>query len=617
MQTCRPAAACAGRPRPPPRRRAPRTPAAAPGAQAAVSRSAAANIRGAARAATYEDGRRACAPQAPRAGWRMHYGLPDCKSAPIVREAGGKLQTQADVLHPASATDTKGMCEHTRAAARACPPTTRQPISTAAAARPAAHLVPAAQHVPHVCAHARRRAPAGRRRAGAPRHSSARPLPTRRCTLWRHSARVLPPGAVCARLHAASCSLRRIQRSRERAHVRQAPQRPPRVQRGVKGAQVERGGGALAQRPRRQHCGAPAQLMGAHRRGRRARRVRCQQAGRHQGCAMAQVTASAAASRRRSLCAGRSMRRSEPATTHQNRRQPPLLPRPLRTGKERLCHSRHATQHTCARVAAARGWVRAPQARCAARDTTASAPVVCIALGRNVAVPAPFQCAPPSTRWRAPVAGRTSLKGHPCAQQCSAYVQIQGWSELSLLYKSSQAQPDYRAFGLAGRVKRRRRARVLRVNAMQRRPCLVQALFALQQSRAMPCRSLRAACASATLPGCERRRGRARAAGEAGHARRAEPVQPTKVHDFKACPCCLAGARTPRAWQPILTCSEGKYMRVKHAVYAATAQSWSCWLYPGMSQIFLLVCLSVPECVCAMQETVVYLYMHEHQYHIS
>jgi len=64
---------------------------------------------------------------------------------------------------------------------------------------------------------------------------------------------------------------------------------------------------------------------------------------------------------------------------------------------------------------------------------------------------------------------------------------------------------------------------------------------ALQQSRAMPCRSLRATCASAILPGCERGRGRARAAG--GHARRAEPVQPTKVHDFKACPCCLAGGR--------------------------------------------------------------------------
>ena len=113
-------------------------------------------------------------------------------------------------------------------------------------------------------------------------------------------------------------------------------------------------------------------------------------------------------------------------------------------------------------------------------------------------------------------------------------------------------------------------------------------------------------------------------AGEAGRVRRVGTrgaqslCSPPRYTTSKPARVALrGGARTPRAWQPILIYSEGKYMRVKHAVYAATAQSWSCWLYPGMSQTFLLVCLSVPECVCAMQETVVYLYMHEHQHHIS
>jgi hypothetical protein len=71
-------------------------------------------------------------------------------------------------------------------------------------------------------------------------------------------------------------------------------------------------------------------------------------------------------------------------------------------------------------------------------------------------------------------------------------------------------------------------------------------------------------------------------------------------------------ARGPRTLQPMFTYADIMSM----PVYAAAAHSCSCWLHPGMSQTFLLACLSVPECLCAMQETVVCLYMHEHQHHI-
>lgn len=60
--------------------------------------------------------------------------------------------------------------------------------------------------------------------------------------------------------------------------------------------------------------------------------------------------------------------------------------------------------------------------------------------------------------------------------------------------------------------------------------------------RADHCEQPHVAGASAVLPGRKRGRGRARVAGEVGHARRAEPVQPIKLYAFQA--ARVAGPRS-------------------------------------------------------------------------